>query len=168
MASVKSGILSGIIAFIKYGILPLGGNYVAKHFGIYLVFFDSQFLILIGALMAVFVFIEKAFESTHPFVGGFGGFFKAIIALWYFFVFLTMIEHLSIPAIDVTISIHYNLIKDLTVFSIALYALKNFYLMIFGSHIREKKDEKEEPQEEIVVTEEESLVNNSTVKEEDA
>ena len=144
MASIKSGIIGGIIAFVTYGILPLGGNYVAKHFGIYLVFFDSQFLIQIGALMAVLVFLEKAFEKAHPFVGGLGGFLKALVALWYFFVFLTMVQSLSIPAIDVAISIHYNLIKDLTVFSIGLYALKNLYLIVFGAHLKEEKRKKKE------------------------
>jgi len=154
MANVKSGLIGGIIAFITYGILPLGGNYVAKHFGIYLVLFDSQFLLQIGALMAVFVYMEKAYEKDHPFVGGFGGFFKALIALWYFLVFLTMIEHLTIPAISVEISVHYNLIKDLTIFSIGLYALKNLYLMIFGSYLREeKRKEKEKAQEEIIISE---------------
>lgn len=167
MASVKSGLLGGIIAFITYGILPLGGNYVAKHFGIYLVFFNSQFLLQIGALMGILVFLEKAFEKAHPFVGGLGGFLKALVALWYFFVFLTMVESLSIPAIDVAISIHYNLIKDLTVFSIGLYALKNLYLMIFGAHLKEeKRKEKEQVLQEPKATETEQTPAEISAEEE--
>ena len=136
MASIAKGIFSGAIAFISYGVLPAGGNKIAEHFGVHITFFDAQLLLELGALTALLVFLEKAFEKTKPVISGFSGFMKALVSLWYFLSFLAMIRLLEIASVGIKISINYLLIKDLTIASIGLYALKNLYLLIFGKWIR--------------------------------
>jgi len=138
MAHAARGFLSALITFISYGILPLGGSTVARSYGIHLQYFDPDLLAELSLIMAVLVFVEKTFEESRPALSGTCGVLKAFLTLWYFLTFLSMIEFISIPAFNIIVHVKYNLIKDLTITSIALYAFKNIYLLIFGGSLKEK------------------------------
>ena len=132
---VKSGIIRFIYYFITWGYLPTLGNDVARHYGIYLLLFDKEMIMMIGFVVAALAAIEKTFEDTKPAISGVSGILRNIVVLWYFFKFLEMITLIRLPALNVSISVSYNLIKDLIVASILLTIFKHVIQVAFSKYL---------------------------------
>ncbi|MHA1721980.1 MAG: hypothetical protein ACTSXW_02785 [Candidatus Baldrarchaeia archaeon] len=139
--SVKNGIIRFVYYFITWGYLPTLGNDVARHYGIYLLLFDKEMIMIIGFVVAVLAAIEKTFEVTQPAVSGVSGILRNIVALWYFFKFLEMITFIQLPALHINISVSYNLIKDLIVTSILLTIFKHVIQVSFSKYLAKKPEQ---------------------------
>ncbi len=137
---VKSGIIKFIYIFITWGYLPTLGNDVARHYGIYLLLFDKEMIMAIGFVLAVLAGLEKTFEDTKPGISGVSGILRNVVVLWYFFKFLEMITLIRLPALNINISVSYNLIKDLVVASIFLTIFKHVIQIAFSKQLVKKPE----------------------------
>lgn len=135
---VKSGIVRFVYYFITWGYLPTLGNDVAKNYGIYLLLFNKEMIMMIGFVVATLAAIEKTFENTKPAISGVSGILRNIVALWYFFKFLEMITLIRLPALNISVSVSYNLIKDLMMASILLTIFKHTIQVAFSKHLVKK------------------------------
>lgn len=135
---VKSGIIKFVYIFITWGYLPTLGNDVARHYGIYLLLFDKEMIMAIGLVLAVLAGMEKTFEETKPDISGVAGILRNIVVLWYFFKFVEMITQIQLTALNITVSVSYNLIKDLITASILLTIFKRVVQVIFSKQLVKK------------------------------
>jgi len=135
---VKSGIIKFVYIFITWGYLPTLGNDVARHYGIYLLLFDKEMIMAIGLVLAVLAGMEKTFEETKPDISGVAGILRNIVVLWYFFKFVEMITQIQLTALNITVSVSYNLIKDLITASILLTIFKSVVQVIFSKQLVKK------------------------------
>jgi len=135
---VKNGIIRFVYYFITWGYLPTLGNDVARHYGIYLLLFDKEIIMMIGVIVAALAAIEKTFEDTKPAISGISGMLRNVVALWYFLKFVEMITFIELPALNINISVSYNLIKDLVVASILLTIFKHVIQVVFSKQLVKK------------------------------
>ena len=99
-----TAILNSGIMFVLAVILPLRGTAIAREqFGIVLILVDENTLFNVGVALTALAFITSYTRGKWPKIRALSGITGTIVEVWFFLLFLGIIERVLIPSISHTV-----------------------------------------------------------------